>query len=216
MTDTENDTHLGTSEKYAILTSAVAETWDKILSSGLGNEYVKNVAFSTVADQREYAIATVVSAGDFYKVSQMCVNEGSGSLRPIERVHPDETWGYRAPNTVVTMKLYYFPCAPVWTDGTGSFDGINGWEEHTLVTAAITVKAKKEDDYSVFARRKQELEKRMGTMANRDAQDPPRVIRRARTAQRASGYFHPYNQNVSAWDIRGINFELLYRFGVNV
>ena len=214
MTGIQGNTHFGTTEKYGILTSAVADAWDTIISAGIGTEYVKNVTFTATAGTREYSIATVVPAGDFYKVSQMCVDEGGGHFRPLTRISPAETWGYRSPIQSASMKLYYVPCAPTWTDGTESFDGINGWEELVLQIAAITIKKKVEDDYRPFAQRKMELEKRIHTMGNRNSADPPRVLRKAYTARRSFGYFHPYNNNVSAWDIRGANFELLYREGI--
>jgi hypothetical protein len=54
----------------------------------------------------------------------------------------------------VSVKLYYIPKPPTFKDTQmvpgmthASFDGINGWEEHSVVTAAMYLKAKKEDDY---------------------------------------------------------------------
>ncbi len=214
MTGIQGNTHFGEAEKYAILTSAVADAWDTIISSGIGTEFVKNVSFTADAGTREYDIETIVTDGDFYKVSQICVDEGNGHFRPISRINPAETWGYRSPIQSATIKLYYVQCAPVWVDGSESFDGINGWEELVLNIAAMTIKKKVEDDYRPYAQRKQELEKRIHTMGNRNSADPPRVVRRAYTARRSFGYFHPYNNNVSGWDIRGANLELLYREGV--
>src|SRR4051812_21861253 len=107
MTDTENDPHISTAEKYEILTAAVAETWDLILANGPGDEYVKSVTFNTVTGQREYPIATICPAGDFYRISQLYVDEGSGQRRPVGRISPGETNAYRPPASVVPMVLYY-------------------------------------------------------------------------------------------------------------
>src|SRR3954468_16207573 len=106
MTDTQNDPHLSTAEKYRILTSAVAKTWDLILLSSPA-AYVKSVTFNTVANQKEYPVDTIVSAGDFYKVSTLYVDEGNGQLRPLGRINPMEEQSYRAPVSAVPMKLYY-------------------------------------------------------------------------------------------------------------
>ncbi len=211
--DVEGDTHLGTAEKYAILSSAVAGTWDHIVSAGLGGEYVKNVSFTTTAGTAEYPVATAIVAGDFYKVSEMYVDEGSGQYRPIQRVPPGERQAWRAPTGAVTIKLYYLPCAPVWTLGTESFDGINGWEEHTLATAAITIKNKKHDDAAPFKAIKRDLEERIHTMGNRNQAEAPRIVRRARNNRWNA--FLPYRSNVSGWDLRGDNFEFLYHYGMS-
>jgi len=212
MTGTENDTHLSTAEKWRILSSAIAATWDKMLSLGLGNEHVKKVTFNTTAGTSEYALSTLVSAGDFYKVANLYVDEGSGQLREVSMVNPSEIQLYRAPASAVPMVLYYHRCAPVW-DGTGDedFDGINGWEEHALLRAAITVKSKKEDDTGPFRASLREIELRMDTAGNRHGAQPPRVVRRRMTAQR--DWYYPYRNNVSAWLLRGLNLELYYRYG---
>lgn len=213
MTDAVSDTHLTDPEMYAALTSAVAETWDLILSSGVGDEYVKKVSFNTQANVVEYPTATIFSAGDFYKISAIYVDEGQGQLRPLNRISPYEEQAYRAPASIIPIIAYYIPCAPTWSTGAESFDGINGWEEHTLNTAAIFVKAKKEDDATTFRQRKRELEGRISTMANRSRGEPPRVVRKRRA--QAMDNYAAWQNNVSCWDLRGVNLELYYRFGYN-
>ena len=209
MTNTVGDSHLSTAEKYAILTSAVASTWDHIVAAGLGTEYVKNVTFNTSTSTPEVLISTAVAAGDFYRVSEMYVSEGNGQFRPIPRIPPGDRYGWKTPPTAQSIKMYYLPCAPVWTDGTGSFDGINGWEEHTLAKAAVTVKNKKGDDAGPYKAICRDLEARMMTMANRNGAEPPRVIRRSK-ANRETMWM-PRSTSVGGWDIRGVNFEFMYR-----
>lgn len=217
MSDSENDTHLGDPEIYRFLTSAVADTWDKIQAAGLGGEAVRTVYFNTVADQTDYALSgtiysTTVGGGlttipEFYKVKTLYVNDGNGLYRPISRVTPTEHYGQKAPQGVYSMKLCYVPCAPVWTTGAEVFDGINGWEEHTVQLAAVMVKAKKADDAGQYKARAREIEERMKTHANRNADEPPRVTRR-RAAQQWAARTLPYTGSVGGWDIRGGNIEL--------
>lgn len=211
MTDSVSDTHLSDAELYAALTSAVAETWDLILASGLGDEGVKSVTFNTVGNQLNYAIGTVVPDGDFYRVSEVYVDEGNGQRRPISRISPAEVQAFRPVQSASPIILYYIPCAPVWSTGSETFDGINGWEEHTLNTAAMYVMAKKNDDQAPFQRRKSQLEARIKASANRNAADPPRVVRK--NMSRRQDAWLPYNQTVSAWNIRGSNLEFYYRYG---
>lgn len=218
ITDTENDSHISATELYKQLTAAVADTWDKILGHGLGGEFVKTVYFNTVAEQVEYAIATMTNGtttagtgstgiSDFYKVKTLYVSDGSGLYRPIHRTNPNEEYALKGPSTAASMKLCYVPCAPVFTTGNESFDGINGWEEHVINLAAIRVKSKKEDDTGPYRSIVRELEDRMATHANRNDDEPPRIIRRRR-AQAWANRIAPYAGGVYAWDLRGANLEL--------
>ncbi len=211
MCDAASDTNLKDQWLYDVLSAAVADTWDKILSAGVGDHYVKSVTFNTVAGQGDYLLSTLISAGDFYKVSQVLVNEGNGQYRPISRINAAELQAYRPPTAVIPMKLYYIPCAPVWTVGNESFDGINGWEEHTLATAAVMVKKKKQDDYQPFQQRKLELERRMATNASRDDAEPPRVARKRK--RQSQDYYAAFRSNVSKYAVRGLNLELYYDYG---
>ncbi len=217
MTDSVNDTHLTDVELYAVLTSAVAETWDAIMMAGAKGEFVKKALFNTVPGQREYSLTTggvIGTDNDFYKVSTLYVDERNGQLRPINRISPEEEQAYRAPRAVIPMVLYYTPCAPVWTTGVESFDGINGWEEHTLATAAIFVMNKKQDDATPFKQRKRELEGRIASMANRSRGEPPRVVRKRH--QQSQDRYALWLNNVSCWDIVGNDLMLMYRYGYNI
>ncbi len=103
--DCEGDTHVSDAEIYKHLTSAVAETWDKLIAHGLGGEGVKTVTFTTTAGTSAYPIATLVTAGDFYKVKTLLVSDGAGGYRPIKRVTPNEEYGLKAPQSAV----HYWP-----------------------------------------------------------------------------------------------------------
>lgn len=214
MTDTVNDTHLTDAWLYQVLTSAVSNTWDAILAAGSVGEFVKKQNFSSVAGQKEYLLTgtgKIITDDDFYKIETVYVDEGSGQLRPINRINPMEEQAYRAPNTVVPMVLYYVPCAPVWTLGTESFDGINGWEEHTLAVAAMVIMGKKQDDQAPFVKLKRDMEARISTMANKSQGEPARVVRKRRQA--SLDRYASWQNNVSCYDYRGGKLELFYRWG---
>jgi len=215
ITDTENDTHLSTDEKYGILVSAICDVWDIITSSGQAEQYVKKVSFTTVANQLEYNFETICTDGDFYKVSSLYVNEQNGHRRPIQRVNVGEIYPFKAPQTATAMELHYIPCAPSFKSGgnynaNATWNGYNGWEELVLQTAAITVKVKKEDDAGPYRARRQELIDRISKMANTDWQEPPRVVRRRRVRQDP---FLPFRNDVTAYAVRGGKLELFYNYG---
>ncbi len=200
--DIEGDTHLSSAEKFEIMNSAIAETWDIICTNGMGEKYVTYANFSTVAGTLAYSLFTIAST--FYRIHQVYVLEGT-RMRPLTKLSPTEVQAYTAPTSAVTMRLYYLPYSPVLTTGQ-TFDGINGWEEHTLMTACCAVKMKKEDDYRVYAGRKAELERRMKTMANTDLGEPMR-IQRKRT--RRLDPFVMFNSSINGYIIRGDSIELL-------
>lgn len=215
--DIENDTHILSFELNQILTCAMAETWDLLCDCGLAEKYVKSVTINTVANQMEYDLtsAGVISAQDFYRIHHVYVVEPGGHLRPIQKLNPSEIHAYTAPKTVCQVKLYYIPQAPVWQDGsaddnTALFDGVNGWEEHLLMTACCAVKLKREEEYSQYFRRKKELEERIRRQGNVDFGDGMSVSRKRR--QRVKEWY-PYTDTVSAYGIRGDKLELYYNSG---
>ncbi len=208
--DVENDTHLSSAEKFEIMNSAIAETWDVIINAGLGEKYIKSVSFNTVSGTLEYPIFSTVGATDFYRIHQVYVDEGSGQLRPIRRLAPAEVQTFRPPTTASTIKLYYIPYSPVLTTGQ-TFDGINGWEEHTLMTACAAVKMKREEDYALYSRRKRELEARMNAMGQTDFGEPARVVRKR---FRKDHYGHIFQNNINAYCLRGDKLEIYYHFGI--
>jgi len=207
LTDSEVDGHLSSAEKFEIMNSAMAETWDVICDAGLAEKFVKSATVSAVAGTTEYPIFT--SASDFYRVHQLYVVEGN-QKRLLTRLNPSEIQGYESPPVNATLKLYYIPYSPILTTGQ-SFDGINGWEEHSLMVACCAVKLKKEDSYSQYNQRKQELEARIKVLGNVDFGEPPRVSRKRRKDP-----WYVYQSAVDAYVLRGDKIELYYNAGVYV
>lgn len=215
LTDTVGDRHLDEDEKNEIIASAAAETWDKIINAGLAEQFVKKVSFTSVGNQVEYPIEGetdgIITNGDFYKVAGLVVDEGNNYFRPIERINPSEVTGLTAPSQVVNLVLYYIPRCTDFEDENGSFDddetfdGINGWEEHTLMTAAIAVCLKKDKDDRQFYNRKQDLEKRIAAMANTDWSGPSRVVKRWRKRRDP---WMPFTNGLTCYAIRGGKLEL--------
>lgn len=205
-----NDTSLTDTELKSFLTQAAAETWDLLVSSGLGGEQlVVPVTFSSVSGQLEYAFSTIVPAGDFYKIHQLYVDEGNGQLRPVPRINPAEIQSFRPPQSAVPLKLYYIPNSPKQT-ANETLQGINGWEEHTLATAEFLVRKERDEDYSGALRQKSAQEKRIQSMASAGWDEPPRVVKRR---HRAHDPFMLFRNNLSAYGIRGGKLELYYHYG---
>lgn len=215
VTDKQNSRHFSQSEKNQLIATAAAETWDLIVNAGLAEQFVKKVRFTAVQGQLEYTIDAddgIIVDDDFYKISALYVDEGNGHLRPIDRVNPAEITYFQPPTANAPMVLYYIKSAPTFRDEDENFDdeavfdGINGWEEHTVLTAALSMKIKGQEDYQQIYRRKTEMENRIKSMANTDWSGPSRVVRRWRR-NRWDPYL-PFILNVTAWGLRGGKLEL--------
>lgn len=217
-TDTENDTHLSNQKKRELINAAVSETWDFIINHGLAEKYVKYEEFTSTQGTLEYPFATICPDGDFYRIHQIYVMESNGQMRPLRRVQPSELMAFKAPQQQVRLRIYYIPCAPnpstedadsvAWEATT--FDGINGWEEHSVMVAALRVKMKKDDSFHQFNTRKQQLEARIASLANVDFAEPPRI---ARKRGRNTDPWLLFQQNVNAYGVRSDNLELYFYEG---
>ena len=215
--DAVNDTNITDAWLYQKATALVARLWDTLTMNGLGGEGIKTLFFNTVTNQQEYALGgtiysltaggALIAMADFYKVKTLYCNDGNGLYRPVSRVTPQEEYGQKAPDAVKTMKLCYLPCAPVWNTGSESFDGINGYEEWIVQGLAYAIRVKQQDDGGSHKGEQREIEEQIRTSANRNADEPPRVIRR-RAAGKWAARTLPYSGGVGGWDLRGQNFEL--------
>lgn len=209
MTSTQNDEDLSVTELNDIIASAAAETLDHIITSGLSEQATQVYDGSISASGLD--LSTVV---DFYKIVKVYAVEGD-HYRPIERINLQDIYPYKPVASATSVRILYIPYASTLKNSDGSyndeatFDGINGWEEHTLNTAAIRVKGKKEEDASMFVRRKAEMEERMAFLGNTDFSGPARVVRK-RNSRRE--YALPYNSHVSAWTLRNKTVTLYFNY----
>lgn len=213
-TDSESDGHISTQEKYDALSRAMGEYWDLIDSCGLGEKHLKTQTFNTVAGQLEYNCQTVCTDLDFYRVHTLYVNEGNGHYRPLQRISPHEVFPYTTVSSVIPMKLVYMPNAPKITALASAVDGVNGWEEFVIASAAFHIKAKK-DDANIWERRKQEVARRIQTMGQVDLGEPMRVSRKRYNRNRGMSPFSPFYGQVNAYLVRGDKIELYYYNGFN-
>jgi hypothetical protein len=184
LTDTENDTHLSDAELTRYINSAITYVYDKLVISSPSDYFLKETPIAVVAGTDSYVLPT-----DFYKLRALYVQEQPGYFRPVEPCQEEERMLLSAPTEACTLKMEYIPCATPLALDEDTFDGINGWEELVLQTAAIDVKNKREEDSVQHFRKRQDLEKRISRMAFRDAGAPERVIDRNVKRRRDAWYF---------------------------
>ena len=82
------------------------------------------------------------------------------------------------PGGQFSCQLWYNPTPPYLVAGTDTFDGINGFEEHAVLTAAIKLLTKQEQfehAQALMAERARQEARILGMIPSRDAECPPRV-----------------------------------------
>jgi hypothetical protein len=82
------------------------------------------------------------------------------------------------PSGQFQITLHYYPTPPYLVQLTDNFDGINGYEEHVVLTSAIKLLMKQEqfEHVSVLqAELARQTERIMASLGSHDADEPPRV-----------------------------------------
>jgi hypothetical protein len=78
--------------------------------------------------------------------------------------------------TTFTGRLWYIPTMTKLVSGSDTFDGINGFERHIILSVAIMMKQKEESDARLLVDQVAAIEDRIKAMGdNRDAGSPDRV-----------------------------------------
>jgi hypothetical protein len=82
------------------------------------------------------------------------------------------------PGGQFNITMWYTPTPPVLVNGSDSFDGVNGFEEYVVLSAAIKLLLKQEQiEHATFlqAERERQKDRILGSLQNRDAENPERV-----------------------------------------
>lgn len=82
------------------------------------------------------------------------------------------------PGGQFSCNLWYNPTPPYLVNSTDPFDGINGFEEHAVLGAAIKLLMKQEQfehAQALMAERAHQQDRILGMIPTRDAEAPPRV-----------------------------------------
>ena len=98
------------------------------------------------------------------------VSATSGAYTPVITLTPE-------PDGEYTVRVWYYPHAPVLNADADVWDGFNGWEEFVTVFAAIKLRNKEESDASDLLLRKQELTARIeGLASQRDSGESDKIF----------------------------------------
>lgn len=171
--DAEGDPHVTDDEIDGLINDAYTFFYDKLIESCPPDYFRTTYTFNTADGTIQYALPS-----DFYKLRQVYSVENSVHYRPLEQVDEVERRSYRAPDAVNAMRLDYIPVAATLSVDGDTIDGINGWDELVVLTAAIDIKNKKEDDAGALLRKQRMLLERIDKMAPRDHGAPRHIVRR--------------------------------------
>lgn len=192
----ENSNFITDSELNSYINSSIAELHDLLVQSYGEDYYVKDVTFTTTAQQEEYDLSTVVTDNDFYKLRGVDAQLNGDDYFTLQRFNFNErnrfqnfgVWDYLgitnvryrllgnkirfspAPDNNITIRLWYIPVAAKLVNDSDELADFNQYSEYVITDACIKMLAKEESDASVFLAQKAALKRRIEEAANnRDA-----------------------------------------------
>lgn len=109
-----------------------------------------------------------------YAIPNMPLLSGAATMR--HRLLGSQLWLVPLPSASQTVRYWYVPRLTALANDADTVDGVSGWEEYVVVTAAIMAKDKEEGDCSVLMAEKAGLIQRIEAAAeNRNAGAPQTV-----------------------------------------
>ena len=135
--------------------------------------------------------------GDYSAMSKFRFNERNRRNLSVSRAllrKTDAQYRIVGKNLLITpedtavgnYRLWYIPQSPKLVNLTDELDTIAGWEEYVIIDAAIKCLNKEESDVTVLLMQKQDLMRRIESMANnRDVDQPEKIT----DVYRSGGFF---------------------------
>lgn len=194
--DMENSQFITDSELTNYINNSISELHDILIQAYESDYYVKDSSFTTTSAQDTYALSTVITDNDFYKlrgIDAKLNNSDWFTLSPFmfnerNRRQNFGAWGYQGvssvryrllgdnvkftpvPDSSITVRIWYIPVAVTLTLDADELKDLNNFSEYVIVDSAIKMLQKEESDVTVLMAQKQELKRRIEEAANnRDA-----------------------------------------------
>lgn len=194
--DMENSNFITDSELNSYINSSIAELHDILVQSYGEDYYVKDITFTSTAQQEEYDLTTVITDDDFYKLRGIDAKLNGDDWFTLQRFNFNErnrfqnfgVWDYLgitnvryrllgnkvrfspAPDSEIQIRIWYIPVAEKLSADSDELRDFNQYSEYVITDACIKMLAKEESDASVFIAQKADLKRRIEEAANnRDA-----------------------------------------------
>lgn len=192
----ENSNFITDSELNSYINSSIAELHDILVQSYGEDYYVKDITFTSTAQQEEYDLTTVITDDDFYKLRGIDAKLNGDDWFTLQRFNFNErnrfqnfgVWDYLgitnvryrllgnkvrfspAPDSEIQIRIWYIPVAEKLSADSDELRDFNQYSEYVITDACIKMLAKEESDASVFIAQKADLKRRIEEAANnRDA-----------------------------------------------
>lgn len=193
--DMENSKHVSDAEWLTYIDIGYKALYD-VLVSKFEDYYTTTTTFTVASGDSTAPLPT-----DFYKMRGLDRADGGSdyySLRPFNfenrnrkgfyqryrGIEPSVQYRIMSGSLIFeptdqaagNYKLWYIPAATSITSTAQTIDGVNGWEEFIVITAAMKALIKEESDVSVLAAEQNDIRARIEHMAqSRDAGQTERI-----------------------------------------
>lgn len=186
---------IDTTQLVNYINDAISELWDLLVVS-YQDYFLSSATLAVVPGQQSYALATVFSGGDFYKLVKVYAAVNSKKY-PIPTFSLDDyqtdstpslsPGRYRLlgnnivfspePTTSSSVELWYIPNPTVLASDSDSLTLTIpvGWMEYVVVSAAIRCLLKEESDATDLIRERDRIKMHIMEAAERDNGEPRRV-----------------------------------------
>jgi hypothetical protein len=192
---------------------ASAAEWYEIVIAAYGEGYLEKYQdFTTTADTESYAETTYTATNndfliaravgfkrsddDWFRLPRFSGPNEYFSMRSTTAAgRPEQThWDIIGDNLYLlpvmgvgeTIRLWYIPTYTKFANDSANLNGRNGWEEYVVLDVCSKYRESENKSAAVFDRRRDRIEERIRTIANkRKAGNPSRIITRRRRGLRA-------------------------------
>jgi hypothetical protein len=180
-----NSNFVTDAELTGYINNSISELHDMLIQAYDGDYYINEVSFQTAGSVESYSIASLITAGDFYKLrgidaklngsewftlkqfnfNERNKNQATGLNYGLENVR------YRlvgstlrltpVPDNNITCKIWYIPLSQTLTSDSDSYADFNNFSEYVIVDAAIKMLQKEESDATLLLTQKAALKRRI-------------------------------------------------------
>ncbi len=185
--DMEDSEFVTDVELTGYINNSISELHDMLIQAYGAEYYVKDSPeFTTASAAKEYDLATVIAAGDFYKLRGVDAKINNNDWRTVKPFNFNErnknqnnsgiVFRYRlvgeelhftpAPEDGTVIKLWYTPVAQTLSLDADSYNDFNNFSEYVIVDCTIKMLLKEESDVSVLERQKAALKRRIEEVSN--------------------------------------------------
>jgi len=174
--DMENSNFVDDDEFNYYVNSALQELHDILIQSYGEDYYTTSVTFTTTGGTDSYDLSTIIPAGNFYKMRGVDAQLNGDDYFTLHRFNFNErnrfqnfgVWDYvgitnvryniigstlkfsPAPDSAISVRLWYIPNFTKLTLDADTFDDINGYSDYVVASAARRAMLKEESNTSAL------------------------------------------------------------------